>query len=145
MRAMLARTIVRRPGLTVSNVALLESHSPAEGASARRDRHPIDSELAALNPAQRAAVTHGGAAGDGPLLVIAGAGSGKTRTLACRLAWLVATGADPQRILLVAFSRRAAADLERRAASTLRRMLGMPSARTKETARRGSRRGLRRC
>jgi DNA helicase-2/ATP-dependent DNA helicase PcrA len=67
--------------------------------------------LAQLNPAQRAAVEHGAA----PLLVIAGAGSGKTKTLAHRVAHLVIGGADPQRILLLTFSRRAAQEMTRRA------------------------------
>ncbi len=63
-----------------------------------------------LNPEQRAAVEHGAA----PLLVIAGAGSGKTNTLAHRVAHLVAGGADPSRILLLTFSRRAAQEMIRR-------------------------------
>ncbi|MBU0719309.1 MAG: ATP-dependent helicase, partial [Planctomycetes bacterium] len=64
-----------------------------------------------LNPAQRQAVTFG----DGPLLVVAGAGTGKTKTLACRVAWLVERGVDPSRILLLTFTRRAAAEMIRRA------------------------------
>jgi len=59
------------------------------------------------------------------LLVIAGAGSGKTNTLAYRVAHLVFSGADPQRILLLTFSRRAAAEMERRAGQILNRVLGM--------------------
>ncbi len=50
----------------------------------------------------------------GPLLVIAGAGSGKTNTLAHRVAHLIVNGADPRRILLLTFSRRAAAEMARR-------------------------------
>lgn len=73
-----------------------------------------------LNPAQRDAVEHGTAAlaaGErpGPLLVIAGAGSGKTRTLTARVARLILAGADPRRILLLTFTRRAAAEMTRRA------------------------------
>src|ERR1041384_8287791 len=69
-----------------------------------------------LNPNQRAAVEHGVADGDArALLIIAGAGSGKTDTLAHRVAHLVMNGADPHRILLLTFSRRAAAEMERRA------------------------------
>ncbi len=49
-----------------------------------------------------------------PLLVIAGAGSGKTNTLAHRVAHLIVNGADPRRILLMTFSRRAAAEMTRR-------------------------------
>lgn len=60
-----------------------------------------------LNAEQRAAVEHGLA----PLLVIAGAGSGKTKTLSCRVAHLVSNGADPSRILLLTFSRRAASEM----------------------------------
>ena len=49
-----------------------------------------------------------------PLLVIAGAGSGKTNTVACRVAHLIVNGADPRRILLITFSRRAASEMIRR-------------------------------
>ena len=74
--------------------------------------------LAKLNPEQRRAVEHGvGPQADGlakPLLVIAGAGSGKTNTLAHRVAHLIVEGADPSRILLLTFSRRAAAEMIRR-------------------------------
>jgi len=66
---------------------------------------------ASLNPAQRAAVT----AADGPVLVIAGAGSGKTWTLACRVAHLIEQGVPPERILLLTFSRRAAREMLSRA------------------------------
>src|SRR5439155_17057035 len=65
-----------------------------------------------LNPQQREAVT----CGDGPVLVVAGAGSGKTMTLACRVAWLLGRGVAPERILLLTFSRRAAREMLTRAA-----------------------------
>ena len=64
-----------------------------------------------LTDQQRAAAVHDG----GHLLIVAGAGSGKTTTLASRLAALVQRGAAPERILLLTFSRRAAAELLRRA------------------------------
>ncbi|HXJ66503.1 MAG TPA: ATP-dependent helicase [Actinomycetota bacterium] len=67
--------------------------------------------LDTLNPPQREAVTHGG----GPLLVVAGAGSGKTWTLACRVAHLIDSGVPPHRILLLTFSRRAAREMLSRA------------------------------
>jgi DNA helicase-2/ATP-dependent DNA helicase PcrA len=67
---------------------------------------------AALNSAQRQAVLH---RGPEPLLVIAGAGTGKTTTLAHRIAQLVLDGADPRRILLLTFSRRASQEMIRRA------------------------------
>ena len=75
-----------------------------------------------LNESQRAAAEYG--IGDSrlpaPLLIIAGAGTGKTKTLAHRVAHLVLNGADPRRILLLTFSRRAAAEMTRRAARILR-------------------------
>jgi DNA helicase-2/ATP-dependent DNA helicase PcrA len=81
--------------------------------------------LAKLNPDQRAAVDHGvGDDDQRPLLIIAGAGSGKTDTLAHRVAHLVMSGADPHRILLLTFSRRAAAEMERRATRILNRASG---------------------
>jgi DNA helicase II / ATP-dependent DNA helicase PcrA len=68
--------------------------------------------LAKLNPQQRAASLHDSAGG--PLLVIAGAGTGKTNTLAHRVAHLIARGDDPRTILLLTFSRRAAQEMSRR-------------------------------
>ncbi len=67
--------------------------------------------LERLNPVQREAVEHLG----GPLLVVAGAGSGKTWTLACRVAKLVDRGVLPERILLLTFTRRAAREMLSRA------------------------------
>ena len=64
---------------------------------------------------------------DGPLLVIAGAGSGKTNTLAHRVAHLILNGADPQRMLLLTFSRRAALEMERRVGSVLQRVMNLRS------------------
>ncbi len=80
--------------------------------------------LARLNPAQRLAVKHGtgGDEAAGPLLVIAGAGSGKTNTLAHRVAHLIAQGADPGTILLLTFSRRAADEMARRAERIVRQV-----------------------
>ncbi|MEZ6050292.1 MAG: UvrD-helicase domain-containing protein [Planctomycetaceae bacterium] len=71
-----------------------------------------------LNGPQREAATHG----MGPLLIIAGAGTGKTTTLAHRVAHLVTTGIDPGRILLLTFTRRAASEMLRRVDSILREM-----------------------
>jgi DNA helicase II / ATP-dependent DNA helicase PcrA len=74
--------------------------------------------LGKLNPEQRAAVEHGVRThpdeAAAPLLVIAGAGSGKTNTLAHRVAHLIVNGVDPRRILLMTFSRRAASEMARR-------------------------------
>ncbi|CAD7032323.1 ATP-dependent helicase [Pseudorhizobium endolithicum] len=84
--------------------------------------------LEKLNDRQREAVEHGigladGAVG-GPLLIIAGAGSGKTNTLAHRVAHLIVNGADPRRILLMTFSRRAAGEMTRRVERICRQVLG---------------------
>lgn len=73
--------------------------------------------LAQLNPEQRAAATHRG----GPLLVLAGAGTGKTTTLCARVGWLLEQGAAPERMLLLTFTRRAAREMIERARSLTRR------------------------
>src|SRR5258705_3044327 len=83
--------------------------------------------LDTLNTEQRCAVEHGvferNFTSGGPLLVIAGAGSGKTNTLAHRVAHLIARGADPHRILLMTFSRRAASEMSRRVERIARKVL----------------------
>ena len=66
-----------------------------------------------LDDAQREAAAHG----DGPLVILAGAGTGKTRTLTARVAYLLQSGVPPERILLLTFTRRAADDMLARAAS----------------------------
>ena len=66
--------------------------------------------LSGLNAAQAAAAAHS----EGPLLIIAGAGTGKTRTLVHRVAHLIERGVDPRRILLLTFTRRAASEMLRR-------------------------------
>jgi DNA helicase-2/ATP-dependent DNA helicase PcrA len=76
---------------------------------------------AELNAEQLAAATHG----DGPLLIIAGAGTGKTRTLIYRVAHLIDRGVAPERILLLTFTRRAAQEMLSRA----ERLVGSASAR----------------
>jgi DNA helicase-2/ATP-dependent DNA helicase PcrA len=72
--------------------------------------------LDGLNDEQRRAAAHPG----GPLLVLAGAGTGKTRTLVARAAWLCEQGVPPPRILLLTFTRRAADDMLSRAAACAR-------------------------
>jgi DNA helicase-2/ATP-dependent DNA helicase PcrA len=89
---------------------------------------PVD-YLAKLNDQQRRAVEHGvdpraGTHIGGPLLVIAGAGSGKTNTLAHRVAHLVLNGADPGRLLLMTFSRRAANEMIKRVERIAREVMG---------------------
>ena len=82
-----------------------------------------------LNPEQRQAVEYGIRKGEsinaGPLLVIAGAGTGKTKTLAYRVAHLVVNRVDPQRILLLTFTRRAAEEMIRRVERITRAALGV--------------------
>ena len=88
---------------------------------------PRPTYLAKLNAEQRRAVEHGvdaSCSATPPLLVIAGAGSGKTSTLAHRVGHLIAHGVDPNRIMLLTFSRRAAAEMARQAALIAPRVLG---------------------
>ncbi len=80
----------------------------------QKDKFTINYEEA-LNPSQREAVT----SLDGPMLVIAGAGSGKTRTLTYRVARLVEKGISPAKILLLTFTRKASSEMLNRAAKLL--------------------------
>ena len=108
-------SIVSAPGITEFDF------SPRDDQSV-----PSAAYLESLNPEQRRAVEHGTTEADGcaPLLVIAGAGSGKTNTLAHRVAHLIVGGADPRRILLMTFSRRAASEMTKRVERIARKVLG---------------------
>jgi DNA helicase-2/ATP-dependent DNA helicase PcrA len=88
-------------------------------ATASPDRLAAPAWLAQLNPEQAAAATYPG----GPLLILAGAGTGKTTTLCSRVAWLVTEGVAPERILLLTFTRRAAREMLARA----RALVAMPA------------------
>ncbi len=87
------------------------------------------SHLEKLNGPQRKAVTYGDPVPDGkgfragPLLIIAGAGTGKTDTLAHRVAHLAMHGVDPGRVLLLTFTRRAAIEMRRRAQDIVKKAL----------------------
>ena len=91
----------------------------------------VDDTMAMLNTAQRNAATYGNvvdkALRSGPLLIIAGAGTGKTMTLAHRVAHLIIQGISPERILLLTFTRRAAQEMGRRVDAIVRRS---PAAKT---------------
>jgi DNA helicase II / ATP-dependent DNA helicase PcrA len=89
------------------------SHAAATSSAAEDSRW-----FEALNREQRWAVRHP----DGPLLILAGAGTGKTTTLCGRVAWLVSEGLSPERILLLTFTRRAAREMLQRA----RALVAMP-------------------
>ena len=85
--------------------------------------------LESLNNAQRKAASfgepvQGAPLRAGPLLIIAGAGTGKTNTLAHRVAHLIVNGADPRRILMMTFSRRAASEMARRVERIARKVMG---------------------
>ncbi|WP_321341359.1 ATP-dependent helicase [Breoghania sp.] len=98
-------------------MSLIEPESP-----------PSPTYLDRLNEEQREAVLHGDGRATDPLLVIAGAGSGKTNTLAHRVAHLIVNGADPRRILLMTFSRRAAQEMTRRVERITREVMGEKAA-----------------
>jgi len=109
------------PAAPATPIAAPGDAPPASPATPPQPAAEVPPHLAKLNPEQRAAVTH---EAHSPLLIIAGAGSGKTNTLAHRVAHLVLGGADPRRILLLTFSRRAAAEMGRRVERIVDQALG---------------------
>src|ERR1700689_3183433 len=87
------------------------------------------SQFDTLNAQQNRAASYGEVSGEkgwraGPLLVIAGAGTGKTSTIAHRVAQLVLHGVDPARLLLLNFTRRAPAEMRRRSHEIVREAMG---------------------
>ncbi|OZC03360.1 ATP-dependent helicase [Rubricoccus marinus] len=95
---------------------VLPARTPEASAASGALRADLQIDYAAeLNPQQLAAATASG----GPTLIVAGAGTGKTRTLVYRVAYLVETGVEPDRIALLTFTRRAAREMLVRASGLL--------------------------
>ena len=92
-----------------------QSDDPSDRSSTTPSRRYQIAYNELLNPAQFEAVSFG----QGPILVVAGAGSGKTRTLTYRVARLVEDGVDPKTILLLTFTRKASAEMISRASQLL--------------------------
>ncbi len=107
----MSRPRTRREPVSLEQIPVWDGFVLAAGTDAPSGDPPagLDALLGGLNPEQLRAVTHG----DGPLLVVAGAGTGKTQVITRRIAWLIATRrARPSEILALTFTEKAAAEMQ---------------------------------
>ena len=105
------RPVRRRTPRTLEQIPVWTDAPTGDGPSAGEGDRGLEALLGGLNPEQLRAVTHG----DGPLLVVAGAGTGKTQVVTRRIAWLIATRrARPSEILALTFTDKAAAEMQAR-------------------------------
>ncbi|HET6284981.1 MAG TPA: UvrD-helicase domain-containing protein, partial [Polyangia bacterium] len=105
----------------IQAAAAAAAGTPAAGGTITTGPFAVEALARELNPPQLEAVIHPGR----PLLVVAGAGSGKTRVITYRLARLVASGADPRRIIAVTFTNKAAGELRERVGRLLGTRMGI--------------------
>ena len=100
----------RREPVPLEQIPVWDGFVPDRSATPEGDPPAgLDALLGGLNPEQLRAVTHG----EGPLLVVAGAGTGKTQVITRRIAWLIATRrARPSEILALTFTEKAAAEMQ---------------------------------
>jgi DNA helicase-2/ATP-dependent DNA helicase PcrA len=106
----MTRSRSRREPVPLEQIPVWEGFGPLTAEPVGGDPPAgLDALLGGLNPEQLKAVTHG----EGPLLVVAGAGTGKTQVITRRLAWLIATRrAKPSEILALTFTEKAAAEMQ---------------------------------
>src|SRR5262245_11700361 len=109
--APMTRPRIRREPAPLDQIPAWGEFAPVEAPGDADSPVGLDALLGGLNPDQFRAVTHG----EGPLLIVAGAGTGKTQVITRRIAWLIAEKrARPDEILALTFTEKAAAEMEAR-------------------------------